>query len=92
MRVRKTPSLFDETDQVYIVDVVAVFDTGGNVRLGTRYKVGDMVAVTQRYADIPAPRIMADTPSWRNKMFVKAGLMPHRIHITGLHAGGFESS
>lgn len=51
-----------------------------------RYKIGEEVAIAQRYSDI------ADTlgqklwqlPCWRNKMFVKADFMPHRIRITNI--------
>lgn len=52
----------------------------------SRYKIGEEVAIAQRYSDI------ADTlgqklwqlPCWRNKMFVKADFMPHRIRITNI--------
>lgn len=64
-----------------------------------RYKVGEVVAVAQRYADIPdlaeqARDPFSETyfeeedigaePGWHNKIFVKAELMPHRIRITGV--------
>lgn len=65
----------------------------------TKYKVGEVVAVAQRYADIPdlaeqardpfsetyfEEEDIGDEPGWCNKMFVKAELMPHRIRITGV--------
>lgn len=59
----------------------------------TRYKVGEVVAVAQRYQDIfdysncvnPYDWEDDDKPSgWTNKMFTKAKLMPHRIRITGI--------
>lgn len=50
------------------------------------YKIGEVVAVAQRYADIPGIENMTGTPGWRNKMFVKAELMPYRIRITGIKA------
>lgn len=59
----------------------------------TRYKVGEVVAVAQRYQDIfdysncvnPYDWEDDDKPSgWTNKMFTKAELMPHRIRITGI--------
>lgn len=51
-----------------------------------RYKVGEVVAVAQRYcnvlhcADVPK----GEEKGWGNKMFVKAELMPHHIKITGI--------
>lgn len=66
-----------------------------------QYKLGEVVAVAQRYADIEELAMLkrnpfhesyfeeediADEPGWSNKMFVKAGLMPHRIRITGIRA------
>ena len=59
----------------------------------TRYKVGEVVAVAQRYQDIfdysncvnPYDWEDDDKPSgWTNKIFTKAKLMPHRIRITGI--------
>lgn len=59
----------------------------------TSYKVGEIVAVAQRYQDIfdysncvnPYDWEDDDKPSgWTNKMFTKAKLMPHRIRITGI--------
>lgn len=55
-----------------------------------RYKVGDIVAVAQNYANAfssirDVPVYGADrTPGWGNKMFVRADLMPHQIRITGI--------
>ena len=58
-----------------------------------RYKVGEIVAVAQRYQDIfdysncvnPYAWEDDDKPSgWTNKMFTKAELMPHRIRIIGI--------
>lgn len=57
------------------------------------YKVGEIVAVAQRYQDIfdysncvnPYAWEDDDKPSgWTNKMFTKAELMPHQIRITGI--------
>ena len=59
----------------------------------TRYKIGEVVAVAQRYQDIfdysncvnPYAWEDDDKPSgWTNKMFTKAELMPHQIRITGI--------
>ncbi len=54
----------------------------------TRYKVGEVVAVAQKYAEIGSMVAWSkyNTPGWRNKMFVKAELMPYRIRITGIRA------
>lgn len=63
-----------------------------------RYQVGDVVAVAQRYTDIvwrtnpfisAIPDLSADgelynSNGWRNKMYVRADLMPHRIEITDI--------
>lgn len=60
------------------------------------YRVGDIVAIAQRYKDIglaaEAPLMEANgiggyvktelSPGWTNKMFVRADLMPHQIRIT----------
>ena len=52
------------------------------------YKIGEVVAVAQRYSDIPYikelhPRINT-SEGWGNKMFVKSDLMPHQIKITNI--------
>ena len=55
------------------------------------YKVGEIVAIVQRYAEIPwncfpnAPFSLdafIEHAGYKNKMFVKADLMPHHIKIT----------
>lgn len=62
-------------------------------REAPRYKIGEVVAVAQRYQDIfdysncvnPYAWEDDDKPSgWTNKMFTKAELMPHQIRITGI--------
>ena len=60
-----------------------------------KYKVGEIVAVAQKYKDImpyladsfrqPSPNYMMDKPGYNNKMFVRADLMPHQILITDCH-------
>lgn len=53
----------------------------------SRYKVGEVVVVAQKYKDIAldVPVELAaeliKQPGWNNKMFVKADLMPHRFRI-----------
>ncbi len=90
--------VLNEADDVYMDGdyVVAHFDSGvGDVRFGTRYKVGEVVAVAQSYemirncmtiGDPLLPEWTASSAGWRNKMFVKAELMPHRIRIAGVRA------
>lgn len=56
----------------------------------SRYKVGEVVVVAQKYKDIAldVPVELAaeliKQPGWNNKMFVKADLMPHRVRITNI--------
>lgn len=49
-----------------------------------RYKVGEIVAVAQSYADIGIELFAFCEAAWRNKMFVKAELMPYQIKITNV--------
>lgn len=52
------------------------------------YKIGEVVAVAQRYSDIPLDSsikmILCKHPGWNNKMFVTAKTMPHQIKITNI--------
>lgn len=64
----------------------------------TRYKIGEVVAIRQRYRDIADDKFfinaiaadghcvnaMKHDAGWDNKMFVKAAYMPHHIRITDL--------
>lgn len=56
----------------------------------SRYKVGEVVAVAQKYKDIaldmPVELVaeLIKQPGWKNKMFVKADLIPHRIRFTNI--------
>lgn len=69
-------------------------DTGKVIR--PRYKVGEIVAVAQSYdkADIDPGMMLGDglngfifnEKGWKNKMYVRPDLMPHRIKITGVRA------
>lgn len=58
------------------------------IRLYSRYKVGEVVAVAQRYKDIALdmPVSLAveliKQPGWTNKMFTKADFLTHHIRIT----------
>lgn len=63
----------------------------------SKYKIGEVVAVAQRYKDIfsafsqhPNPQLNigvknpTDIAGWNNKMFVKGELMPNQIRITNV--------
>ena len=58
------------------------------------YKIGEVVAVSQRYADLNAQGLLLDdgkqtlanSKGWNNKMFVKADLMPHQIRTINVRA------
>ena len=63
--------------------------TGQCAQILPAYKIGEEVAVAQKYKDIPNPfagrgTTYTDAAGWENKMFVKASDMPHRIRITGI--------
>lgn len=52
-----------------------------------RYEMGEVVAIAQSYKDcgkFDVYKSPLGLPGWRNKMFVKAELMPHHIEITGI--------
>lgn len=64
------------------------------------YKVGDVVAVGQRYEQIVEEDIFdeygelkqySNTRGWKNKMYVQADLMPHQIRITGVRVEPFNT-
>lgn len=56
----------------------------------SHYRIGEVLAVAQRYSDIPLDSstraLLYNHPGWDNKMFVKAKLMPHQIKITNIRA------
>lgn len=53
-----------------------------------KYRIGETLAIAQRYADITSSVdwanciIRKEEIGWNNKMFVRADLMPHHIRIT----------
>jgi hypothetical protein len=60
---------------------------GNEIVAKSTYKIGEVVAVAQRYYDIPFANdifIRAVSIGWSNKMFVKSDLMPHHIKITNI--------
>lgn len=60
---------------------------GNEIVAKSTYKIGEIVAVAQRYCDIPFANdiFIREVPiGWSNKMFVKSDLMPHQIIITNI--------
>ena len=61
---------------------------GNEVVAKSKFKIGEEVAIAQRYIDLDDEfyRLLGiykgGMKGYRNKMFVKADLMPHRIRIT----------
>lgn len=80
--------IFDDEDfQLKKLDNGQALLTLCNNRFETdNYKIGEEVAIAQRYSDIADThgQELAQLPGWNNKMFVKADLMPHRIRITNI--------
>lgn len=71
------------------------YDDDGHIHLKIPYRVGEVVAIAQSYKDCTEECIkttglevttkshLAKVPGYKNKMFVRADLMPHHIRITG---------
>lgn len=61
---------------------------GNEIVAKSIYKIGEVVAVAQRYCDIPFNNEIFKgaglSIGWENKMFVKSDLMPHQIKITNI--------
>lgn len=63
---------------------------GNEVVAKSNFKIGEEVAIAQRYIDLDdefyrlCGIYKGDMKGYRNKMFVKADLMPHRIRITNI--------
>lgn len=63
---------------------------GSRCDIYPQYQIGEEVAVAQRYEDAIHPLdwvnklLYEDEPGWKNKMFVRADLMPHHIRITDI--------
>lgn len=68
---------------------------GNEIVAKSTYKIGEVVAVTQRYCDIPMDSsikiILYKHPGWNNKMFVTAKTMPHQIKITNIRVERLQS-
>lgn len=66
------------------------------IRYYAYYKVGDVVAISQRYSGLFPKEVLYDCENvlnikygkfvkgWNNKMYVNAELMPHHIRITNV--------
>lgn len=61
---------------------------GNEIVAKSTYKIGEIVAIAQRYNDIPFNNEIFKgaglSIGWSNKMFVKSDLMPHQIKITNI--------
>lgn len=55
------------------------------------FKVGEIVAIAQRYSEIGIEPFPFCENGWNNKMFVKPGLMPHHIKITNIKVGRLQN-
>ena len=53
-----------------------------NILAKAPYKKSEVLAVAQSYQAAGYGQNMANMAGWRNKMFVKADMMPHKIRIT----------
>lgn len=80
--------------------IVAYYDGREVCRHKCNYKVGEVVAVAQRYSELYPPEHtitfrnanginikarLDQLDGWRNKMYVLSDLMPYRIRITGVN-------
>ena len=92
--------LYNQTDWKAVAegDLEAVVDGEGyyhDIRNCGKYRVGEEVAIAQAYQTLRCPALpgidwkkitdeVTHSKGWRNKMFVKAEYMPHRIRITNI--------
>ncbi len=92
--------LYNQTDWKAVEegDYEAVVDGNGDyhdIRCCGRYRIGEEVAIAQAYNTIRWPSVpgidwnaivdeVTHAKGWKNKMFVKAKYMPHRIRITNI--------
>lgn len=67
------------------IELLALFS---DVRIFPAYYIGEEVAISQSYRAIsensPKANELKELPGYRNKMFVRADLMPHHIRITNI--------
>jgi hypothetical protein len=97
-KTRRIPNI-SETDIKYL-DSSFDWDLRESVIIErySKYKVGEVVAIAQRYKDVLdflpeafrrksdgyISSIISTSAGLNNKMFVRAGLMPHKIKITNI--------
>ena len=81
----------EHCNKVFIRNNELVVDFGNGVEhtCDLPYKIGEEVAIAQKYKELPNPFMgrgttYTDAAGWENKMFVKAELMPNRIKMTGV--------
>ena len=72
-----------------VIEVFATDADGAQINnILPAFKVGEVVAVAQSYEDASLNWInmlkYKGEPGWKNKMFVRADLMPHQIRITNV--------
>lgn len=66
------------------------FEYPAPVKYQPKFEAGEIVAVAEAYQDIFSPLdwvnrlIYQDEPGWKNKMFVRADLLPHQIRFTNV--------
>ena len=92
-------SLYNQTDWKAVEEggYEAVVDGEGyyhDIRRCGNYQIGEVVAVAQAYKEIVVKRcfpknsfsdvFLPNTAGWKNKMFVRADLMPYRIRISDI--------
>lgn len=65
------PCMYDDNE--------SAFDEG---EILPKYKIGEVVAIAQRYSEIGIDPFPFCEAGWNNKMFVRSDLMPHHIRIT----------
>ena len=92
--------LYNQTDWKAVEegDYEAVVDGNGDyhdIRCCGRYRIGEEIAIAQAYNTLRWPSVpgidwnaivdeVTHAKGWKNKMFVKAKYMPHRIRITDI--------
>lgn len=88
-RIIKAKNFF-ETDKIedYAVfgnEIQIIANHGESlITIKSNYKVGEIVAIAQRYKDVIPCESIPQNKMWNNKMFVSASFMPHQIRITNL--------